>query len=298
MKLLLQADLAGDRRLGVAARHRRLLVAAHRPGGPAQRAGRERADRRQAGGGLRGEPHRQPAVDPAGRRQDLRSDPLLGERESVVGGAAEISAARLSPERRLLRRRHVRRARHADRPAGLPREPEPLRRLQGARGDAADRRRRGRPHGPARRGAGRRAREWGRSSWGARCGCRTSCWRSPSIRSWAAGGGSWRPRCRSSGSGTTSPRWAAPIRTSRSPTGARGSSPPRRAAASAAWAPSDCPARAKAKRRPGRSSPSTCVTGGGSSAPLPRSPAGGWGRWSTRPSTPRCCRSTGSPGPR
>ena len=152
----LQADLAGDRRLGAAARHRRLLVAAHRPGGPAQRAGRERADRRQAGGGLRREPHRQPAVDPAGRRQDLRSDPLLGERESVVGGAAEISAARLSPERRLLRRRHVRRARHADRPAGLSREPEPLRRLQGARGDAADRRRGGRPDGPARRGARRR----------------------------------------------------------------------------------------------------------------------------------------------
>ena len=88
---------------------RRLLVAAHRPGGAARCHRGERAHRRPAGGRSCRRRPAAPVVDPARRRAHLRSHRLRAGR-SDARGAAEVPAAGLSPERRLLRHRAVRRA--------------------------------------------------------------------------------------------------------------------------------------------------------------------------------------------
>ena len=141
----------------------------------------------------------------------------------------------------------------------------------------------------------RPARAWGRSSWAGRCGCRTSCWPWPSIPSWAAASAILAAEVSLKRLGN----YVASLSSADTDVALTDGRARLIAAASRGRrrqprAPFACRARARASRRPAPWSPSTCATGGASSAPTRRSPAGGWGRSSTRPSTPRCCRSTGS----
>ena len=97
--------------------------------------------RRQAGRGLRVQPRRQHAVDAARGRPHPGPDALGAERAAVGAGAEPGAVARLSPERRLLRGRDVRRARRADWQAGVAGGSETLRVAEEPRADAPHRRR-------------------------------------------------------------------------------------------------------------------------------------------------------------
>ena len=152
---------------------------------------------------------------------------------------------------------------------------------------------------PARDRRCRPVRGWGRSSSAARCGCRTSCWRWPSIPSWAAGGGSSRAEVSLKRLANYVAKLAE--RRHRRRAHRRARPPHRLGLARRRRQPGDDPAarRARGRGAPGRGRRRVRARRAArSSAPTPRSPAGRWGRWWTRRSTRRSCRSTGSRWPR
>ena len=288
----LQADLLS---LGVSAMPLAiagLLVAAHRPGRAARRASRKTSSRsRKQVAGYVGASVGNLLVDPARRRAASSTSRARARTAPSPQGAAQVPAARLSPERRLLRRRDVRRARHAGgQPAYLEnpgtydsfRDHEPMRPtdveavgLMAPLGEALNR---GQGMGPVFLGGPRRVPHVGAGG---------------RVRSQAG-----RRQARPGGRGLAqAPRrlrrlaGRRPTPTSSWSTRARASSPPARAGGVSHLEVQRFRGRARGRAaarpiggRVRRRRPAA------SSAPTRRSRRGDSASSSTRPSTPRCCR--------